>query len=185
MRHLLMCGYDGQSPMFGERAAQYYVERPLGNLDSVLCRFPGNGRSGVCSESGGREHEQHRRAAHNVLIVPLLTAETPLLSVRHNERRRLNTAIVDGRNLGRGRCRGRKAALPESAFPRSWTFPNVQRSTRVQRRQPADRPGGLSYRNSTSCSQSGRLRTSRGLLPSGGPMMPSRCMQSRMRAARP
>ncbi len=29
------------------------------------------------------------------------------------------------------------------------------------------------------------LRTSRGLLPSGGPMMPSRCMQSRMRAARP
>jgi len=43
------------------------------------------------------------------------------------------------------------------------------------------------YRNwsSTSRSQSGRFSTSRGLLPSGGPMMPSRCIMSRMRAARP
>lgn len=47
------------------------------------------------------------------------------------------------------------------------------------------RPG--SYRNwlSTSSSQSGRLSTSRGLLPSGGPMMPSCCIMSRIRAARP
>jgi hypothetical protein len=41
------------------------------------------------------------------------------------------------------------------------------------------------YRISTSSSQPGRFSTSLGLLPSGGPMMPSRCMQSRMRAARP
>ena len=38
---------------------------------------------------------------------------------------------------------------------------------------------------SISSIQSGRLRTSRGLLPSGGPMIPSRCITSRMRAARP
>ena len=43
------------------------------------------------------------------------------------------------------------------------------------------------YRNcfSTSSNQSGRFSTSRGLLPSGGPMMPSCCIMSRMRAARP
>jgi hypothetical protein len=46
---------------------------------------------------------------------------------------------------------------------------------------PAQRP----YRISTSSSQPGRFSTSLGLLPSGGPMMPSRCMQSRIRAARP
>jgi hypothetical protein len=38
---------------------------------------------------------------------------------------------------------------------------------------------------STSSSQSGRLSTSRGRGPSGGPMIPSRSMASRMRAARP
>ena len=38
---------------------------------------------------------------------------------------------------------------------------------------------------STSSNQSGRFSTSRGLLPSGGPMMPSCCIMSRMRAARP
>jgi hypothetical protein len=38
---------------------------------------------------------------------------------------------------------------------------------------------------STSWSQSGRFNTSRGLLPSGGPIIPSRCIISRMRAARP
>ena len=41
------------------------------------------------------------------------------------------------------------------------------------------------YLTSTSFSQSGRFKTSRGLLPSGGPMMPSRCIISNMRAARP
>jgi len=37
----------------------------------------------------------------------------------------------------------------------------------------------------TASSHSGRLSTSRGLLPSTGPMMPSRCIMSRIRAARP
>ncbi len=41
------------------------------------------------------------------------------------------------------------------------------------------------YTWSTSRSQSGRFSTSRGLLPSGGPMMPSRYIMSSMRAARP
>ena len=41
------------------------------------------------------------------------------------------------------------------------------------------------YRSSPSSIHSGRLSTSRGLLPSGGPMMPSFCIMSRMRAARP
>ena len=39
--------------------------------------------------------------------------------------------------------------------------------------------------SSTSRSQSGRFNTSRGLLPSGGPIIPSRCIISKMRAARP
>ena len=38
---------------------------------------------------------------------------------------------------------------------------------------------------STSSSQSGRRSTSRGRLPSGGPITPSRCIMSRIRAARP
>lgn len=53
----------------------------------------------------------------------------------------------------------------------------------------ARRPGRsrIAHRGwfSISRSQSGRFNTSRGLLPSGGPMMPSRCIMSRMRAARP
>jgi len=40
-------------------------------------------------------------------------------------------------------------------------------------------------RSSTSVNHSGRFKTSRGFEPSGGPMMPSRCIVSRMRAARP
>jgi hypothetical protein len=44
-----------------------------------------------------------------------------------------------------------------------------------------------SYRteSSTSRNQSGRFKTSRGLLPSGGPTIPSRCIISKIRAARP
>jgi hypothetical protein len=41
------------------------------------------------------------------------------------------------------------------------------------------------YSRTTSFSQSGRFNTSLGLLPSGGPMMPSLYIMSKMRAARP
>src|SRR5690242_10048613 len=52
-----------------------------------------------------------------------------------------------------------------------------------RRVEVTDRP----YRSdsSTSCSQSGRLSTSRGFEPSGALMMPSRCIMSSKRAARP
>src|ERR1039458_9821839 len=53
--------------------------------------------------------------------------------------------------------------------------------------QQTTKGDGLSHLNhrTSSVNQSGRLSTSRGLLPSGGPMMPSRCIISRIRAARP
>jgi hypothetical protein len=54
---------------------------------------------------------------------------------------------------------------------------------RVRSRLPESRSGHFTV--STSRSQSDRFSTSRGLLPSGGPIMPSRCIMSSIRAARP
>jgi len=69
----------------------------------------------------------------------------------------------------------------------------VQRSDLEKQTRPAGSDPLRSYPHhpyhlnwfSISSSQSGRLSTSRGRLPSGGPMMPSRCIISRIRAARP
>ena len=102
-------------------------------------------------------------------------------------------------NLPRGQSSvaSRRSLRPQSYHNRS-AGSDPRKTRRRSRERPlhdsrTGEPDGSGRRNlspyrsvpSTSLNQSGRFSTSRGLLPSGGPMMPSRCIMSRMRAARP
>src|ERR1019366_139742 len=96
-------------------------------------------------------------------------------------------AVDVGAALGaKGGARQQESEQPHTSWwHKALPCASGRRPDRGELRSPAQGGALCHYLTSTSWSQSGRLRTSRGLLPSGGPMMPSRCMQSSMRAARP